>query len=163
VAGGEFTIVTSSPQGFFVIVNSSLHLFPANCPDEESLIDLGKTFAQVLKPGSIVALDGPLGAGKTHFTKGLALGLGYQEPVTSPTFSLVQEYRGGRLPIFHFDFYRLDSAEELLHLGWDDYLDEGGIVIAEWAERFPELLPSEQTFQLNISIGADLSRRVSKT
>ena len=162
MAGGEFTIVTTSPQGFFVIVNSSEPLFPTNCSDEPSLIEIGKRFAQTLEPGTIVALDGPLGAGKTHFSKGLALGLGYQGPVTSPTFALVQEYRGGRLPVFHFDFYRLDYAEELLQLGWDDYLDEEGVIIAEWAEKFPELLPPEQTIQLKISVEPDQGRLVSR-
>ena len=69
-------------------------------------------------------------------------GLGCAAEVTSPTFTLVHEYRGGRLPVFHFDFYRIDAAEEILAVGWDDYLDEGGVIIAEWADKFPDLLPA---------------------
>lgn len=81
--------------------------------------------------------------GKTHFTKGILKGLGSAEVVTSPTFALLQEYSGGRLSVFHFDLYRLESESEVLHLGWDDYLEEDGIVIAEWADLFPELFPKE--------------------
>ena len=88
-------------------------------------------------PGDCLALVGDLGAGKTHFTKGIVAGLGCDAAVTSPTFTLVHEYRGGRLPVFHFDFYRLESAAELLAIGWDDYLDEGGVAIVEWADNSP--------------------------
>ena len=87
--------------------------------------------------------------GKTHFAKGLLRGLGSEEVVTSPTFALLQEYQGARLPVFHFDLYRLESAEEVLRLGWDDYLEEEGIVVAEWADLFPELFP-EETIWLRI-------------
>lgn len=86
---------------------------------------------------------GGLGMGKTHFTKGLLKGLGSEEVVTSPTFALLQQYEGGRLPVFHFDLYRLESEGEVLRLGWDDYLEEGGIVVAEWADLFPDLFPKE--------------------
>lgn len=87
--------------------------------------------------------------GKTHFTKGLLRGLGSEEVVTSPTFALLQEYQGARLPTFHFDLYRLQAAEEVLRLGWDDYLEAEGVVIAEWADLFPELFP-EETIWLRI-------------
>ncbi|MEM9081059.1 MAG: tRNA (adenosine(37)-N6)-threonylcarbamoyltransferase complex ATPase subunit type 1 TsaE [Verrucomicrobiota bacterium] len=97
----------------------------------------------VVVAGAVLALVGDMGAGKTHLAKGLVAGLGFEEAVTSPTFSLLQEYRGGRLPVFHFDLYRLESVEEVLRLGWDDYLEAGGVVIAEWADRFPELFPPE--------------------
>jgi tRNA threonylcarbamoyladenosine biosynthesis protein TsaE len=102
-------------------------------------------YASVLEPGSVVALTGDLGAGKTHFTRGLASGLGVPDPhaVSSPTFAIVQEYGGGRMPIAHFDFYRLGSAGELLELGWDDYLESGAVTIVEWGDRFPDLLPPE--------------------
>jgi tRNA threonylcarbamoyladenosine biosynthesis protein TsaE len=90
------------------------------------------------KPG-MIALLGPMGAGKTHFAKGFARGIGFLGQVTSPTFSIVQEYHGGRWPIFHFDLYRLKNAEELLALGWDDFQDQNGILLVEWADRFPEL------------------------
>jgi tRNA threonylcarbamoyladenosine biosynthesis protein TsaE len=98
-----------------------------------------------------VALCGQLGAGKTHFSKGIVAGLGASEAVTSPTFSLVNEYRSGRLRVFHFDFYRLEEASELVAIGWDDYLEEDGVVIVEWADKFPELLP-EETIWLDLSI-----------
>jgi len=96
-----------------------------------------------LTGGEVLALCGSLGAGKTHFTQGLARGLGINpNSVTSPTFTLVHEYVGGRLPLYHFDFYRLDAEEELLGVGWEEYLDEPGIVVAEWADKFPHLLPA---------------------
>lgn len=88
--------------------------------------------------------------GKTHWAKGLLRGLGSEEVVTSPTFALLQEYRGGRLPVFHFDLYRLESEEEVLRLGWDDYLVEDGLVIAEWADLFPGIFP-ENTIWLRIT------------
>lgn len=94
----------------------------------------------VTKPTAI-ALVGEMGAGKTHWAKGFAKGLGYDGEVTSPTFALVQEYRGGRWPIFHFDWYRLRQPEEVLQLGWDDYCDEPGILLVEWANLFPQLWP----------------------
>lgn len=110
--------------------------------DEAAMIAAGRRFAATLRPGDVVALDGGLGAGKTHFCKGLAAGLGSADEVTSPTFALVQEYCSGRVPVYHFDWYRLDSADEVLRLGWDDYLDEEGVVVVEWAEKFPGLLPA---------------------
>lgn len=94
-----------------------------------------------VRKGEVLALCGDLGAGKTHFTKGVAAGLGAPVSVTSPTFTLVHEYRGGRLPLFHFDFYRLESTEEALRLGLDEYLDGDGVTIIEWADKFPRLLP----------------------
>lgn len=100
-----------------------------------------RVFAASVADGTVIALVGNLGAGKTHWTQGFVAGLNCDAAVTSPTFGLVHEYTGGRLPVFHFDFHRIDSADELLALGWDDYLDRKGIVIAEWADKFPELLP----------------------
>lgn len=107
------------------------------------MIDCGESVGRALLGGETIALNGDLGAGKTHFCKGIAKGVGASESVSSPTFSLVNEYRSGRIPVFHFDFYRLESAEELLQIGWEDYLDEEGIVLVEWAEKFPEVLPEE--------------------
>ena len=104
---------------------------------------LGRETATATGPGTVIALVGDLGAGKTHWTKGLAAGLGFTGEVTSPTFSLAHEYRGGKLPVFHFDFYRLETAEELYGMGWDEYLDEGGVIVAEWADKFPEVLPPD--------------------
>ena len=101
----------------------------------------GEQVAEGVRPGDVLALSGDLGAGKTHFVKGLAAGLGIVAAVTSPTFTLIHEYPGGRLPLFHFDFYRLDSEDDLLRIGFDDYLDAGGVLAIEWAEKFPALLP----------------------
>ncbi len=101
----------------------------------------GAALGERLQAGAVIALTGTLGAGKTHFCQGIVRGLQSADTVTSPTFGLVHEYREGRLPVYHFDFYRLDQAEDLLEIGWDDYLDARGVVIAEWADRFPELLP----------------------
>lgn len=103
--------------------------------------EFGRETAQTLGAGAVLALCGDLGAGKTCFVRGLVAGLGSPDPVTSPTFPLVHEYPGGCLPVAHFDFYRVESADELVAAGWDDYLDRDGIVVAEWADRFPELLP----------------------
>ena len=110
-------------------------------PDTAATMTAGAALAVDLQPGDVIALTGGLGAGKTHFTKGLVNGLGGGEEVTSPTFTLVHEYRLGRLPVFHFDFYRMESPEEVVAIGWDEYLDAGGVCVVEWADRFPELLP----------------------
>lgn len=107
------------------------------------MLQLGRNAAAELRPGAVIALVGGLGAGKTHWTKGLVAGLGSSAEVTSPTFGLVHEYPGGGMPVFHFDFYRLETPEELLAVGWDEYLDAGGVIIAEWGDKFPELLPRE--------------------
>ena len=111
-------------------------------PDAEATVAAGEALGKQLRAGEVIALIGGLGAGKTHFSKGIARGLGYAGgEVTSPTFSLVQEYRGGRLPVFHFDFYRMESAAEVLALGWDEYVEAGGVCLVEWADRFPGLMP----------------------
>ncbi len=107
----------------------------------EETLAWGRELAADLRAGDVVALCGDLGAGKTQASKGIVAGLGSQAEASSPTFSLVHEHRDGRLPVFHFDFYRLDTADEVVRLGWDDFLDERGVVIVEWADRFPELLP----------------------
>ena len=96
---------------------------------------LGARLAALLRPGDVIAFRGGLGAGKTAFTRGLARGLGIEESVTSPTYTLVNEYPQGRLPLFHFDMYRLRDAEELFDLGWEDYLDRGGVCAVEWSEN----------------------------
>ena len=121
---------------------------------EAEMIAAGKTIAADLKAGDVVALKGQLGAGKTHLSKGIVAALGSADEVTSPTFSLVQEYQGGSLPIFHFDFYRLDDVSELLRLGWDEYLDEDGVILVEWADKFPDLMP-EGTYCFDLAIKAD--------
>lgn len=104
----------------------------------------GVILAAKLRGGEVVALCGDLGAGKTHFAKGIVAGLGGDpHEVSSPTFTLVHEYRDGRLPVYHFDFYRLDAAAELRGIGWEDYLREDGVLLVEWADRFLEELPSD--------------------
>jgi len=115
---------------------------------------LGEAAGRQASVGDIFALVGDLGAGKTHWTKGFVRGLGFQGDATSPTFSLAHEYRGGRFPVFHFDFYRIDQPAELLAMGWDEYLDQPGVVIAEWADKFPELLPAD-TRWIEFKVGAD--------
>lgn len=107
---------------------------------------LGARLAAVLAPGSVVAYRGGLGMGKTAFTRGLARGLGYKGRVTSPTFTIVNEYEGGRLPLFHFDMYRLEGADALFDIGWEDYLDRGGVCAVEWSELTEEALPPETVF-----------------
>ena len=102
---------------------------------------LGERTAATLRPGDVLALCGDLGAGKTHFVKGLAAGLGVASSVTSPTFTLIHEYPGGRLPLYHLDFYRLESEDDALRIGFEEYLDAGGVLAIEWADKFPALLP----------------------
>ena len=128
--------------------------------DEAASLAFGFELGAAAQAGDTFALVGDLGAGKTHVSKGIAAGIGFRGDVTSPTFALVHEYRGGRLPLFHFDFYRLESADELLSLGWDDYLDEGGVIVAEWADKFRELLP-ENTRWLRFTVEPDGSRVVA--
>ena len=120
-------------------------LFPAEIIGAEAMREFGKKMGAHLKSGAVVALIGDLGAGKTHLTQGIALSKGYTGEVTSPTFALVNEYlagEAGEVDVFHFDVYRLEEAVELLEIGWEDYLDREGIVIIEWADKFPELIPS---------------------
>ncbi len=111
----------------------------------------GHDLAQTLRAGDVIGLVGNLGAGKTHATKGIVAGLGSLASVSSPTFTLVREYTGARLPVFHFDFYRMDSATEVLNIGWDEYIDAGGVMIIEWADKFPEIVPEgAQWFEFTI-------------
>ena len=96
---------------------------------------LGQKLASRLAPGDVIAYFGDLGAGKTAFTRGLAQGLGITDPVTSPTYTIVNEYLSGRIPLFHFDMYRLSSSDELFDIGWEDYLSRGGVCAVEWSEK----------------------------
>jgi len=108
----------------------------------EETFEIGRQLANELKRGDVLALTGDLGAGKTHFSKGIAAGLGIlPEDVTSPTFTLIHEYTGGRLPLHHIDLYRLETAGEALALGLDDYLSGEGVALVEWADKFAELMP----------------------
>ena len=101
---------------------------------------LGARLADALETGRVVAFTGDLGAGKTAFVSGMARSLGVEERVTSPTFTIVNEYEGGRLPLFHFDMYRLESSDELFDIGWEDYLRRGGVCAVEWSEKVADAL-----------------------
>ena len=101
---------------------------------------LGQKLASRLAPGDVIAYFGDLGAGKTAFTRGIAEGLGVSEQVTSPTYTIVNEYLSGRLPLFHFDMYRLGSSDELFDIGWEDYLARGGVCAVEWSENVEDAL-----------------------
>lgn len=112
----------------------------SHSPEETE--QLGEQLGRTLRPGSVVAYRGDLGMGKTAFTRGLARGLGCTCRVTSPTFTIVNEYSGA-LPLFHFDMYRLDSSDELFDIGWEDYLSRGGVCAVEWSERVEDALPED--------------------
>ena len=131
--------------------------FITNCPEETEA--LGERFAKILTPGTIIAYRGDLGAGKTAFTRGLARGLDCREQVTSPTYTIVNEYLGGRLPLFHFDMYRLRSSDDLFDIGWDDYLDRGGICAVEWSENVADAM--EDPITVTIEKIGDNSRRIT--
>ena len=128
-----------------------------NSPEETE--ELGRRLAAVLTPGSVVAYTGDLGAGKTAFTRGLARGLGSEGGVTSPTFTIVNEYEGGRMPLFHFDMYRLGGEEELFDIGWDDYLARGGVCAVEWSENVAGALEGDAV-RVDIRRGAHDQQRI---
>lgn len=107
---------------------------------------VGSRLAAQLRAGDVIAFYGGLGAGKTAFTRGLAAGLGVTDAVTSPTYTIVNEYLTGRLPLFHFDMYRLSSSEELFDIGWEDYLARGGVCAVEWSEMVTDALPPQTVF-----------------
>ena len=120
---------------------------------------LAAALAKKLMPGTVIAYRGDLGAGKTAFTRGLAKGLGCYDMVTSPTYTIVNEYLSGKMPLFHFDMYRLRSAEDLWDIGWEDYLERGGICAVEWSENVEEAL--EDYILVNIEKIGDESRRIT--
>lgn len=109
--------------------------------NEEETRAFGRQFSEKLSAGSVVALSGDLGAGKTALTKAIAEGLGVEEMITSPTFTIVQEYHTGRLPLYHFDVYRVSDPDELYEIGYEEYFFGGGICVVEWADLIEELLP----------------------
>lgn len=119
----------------------------------EETIKFASEMAAKAKPGDVFTLTGDLGVGKTVFAKGFAQGLGVTEPVTSPTFTIVQEYLSGRLPFYHFDVYRISDSDEMEETGFFDYLDRGGVVLIEWAELIEDILPVPRT---SIKIEKDL-------
>lgn len=121
----------------------------------EDTFGIGEQLAKEARPGDIYTLEGDLGVGKTILTKGMARGLGIREPVTSPTFTILQEYESGRLPLYHFDVYRIGDPEEMDEIGYEDYFYGRGICLIEWAGLIEELIPAEA---VRISIEKDLER-----
>ena len=135
--------------------------YQTDSPEETEA--LGAALAGGLSPGDVVAFTGDLGAGKTAFVRGLARGLGVPGRVTSPTFTIVNEYEDGRLPLFHFDMYRLSSADELFDIGWEDYLSRGGVCAVEWSENVEEALDRD-CIRVDIRRGEnDAQRRITVT
>ena len=132
-------------------------IFTTHSPAETEQI--GEKLGSILPAGAVLAYRGDLGAGKTAFTRGLARGLGYAEPVTSPTYTIVNEYLGGRLPLFHFDMYRLHSSDDLWDIGWEDYLERGGICAVEWSENVEDAL--EDPVFITIEKLGEESRRIT--
>jgi tRNA threonylcarbamoyladenosine biosynthesis protein TsaE len=131
--------------------------FTSNSPADTE--EVGRDFAKKIGPGYVLALKGDLGAGKTQFVKGLVAGLGSDAPVASPTFTIIHEYPGGRLPIYHFDLFRLEDQQALVRLGLDDYLFGDGVSVIEWADRFPELVP-EQAHWIHFEIKSENTRAI---
>ena len=107
--------------------------FITHSPEQTEAV--GAALGKLLQPGAVIAYQGDLGAGKTAFTRGVACGLGAKESVTSPTYTIVNEYLSGKYPLFHFDMYRLASSDDLFDIGWEDYLDRGGVCAVEWSEN----------------------------
>ena len=120
---------------------------------------VGAALGKILNPGTILAYEGDLGAGKTAFTRGLARGLGCTDMVTSPTYTIVNEYLSGRLPLFHFDMYRLHSSDDLWDIGWEDYLERGGVCAVEWSENVKDAM--EDAICVRIEKVGDESRRIT--
>lgn len=120
---------------------------------------VGEALAKTLRPGTVLAFRGDLGAGKTAFTRGLGRGLGCTERVTSPTYTIVNEYTSGRLPLFHFDMYRLRSSEDLFDIGWEDYLERGGVCAVEWSENVADAL--DGAIRITIEKTGDDSRKIT--
>lgn len=121
----------------------------------EQTFQIGVNLAKLAKPGQVFTLEGDLGVGKTVFTQGFAKGLGIDEPVNSPTFTIVQVYESGRLPFYHFDVYRIGDVEEMEEVGFEDYVMGEGVSLIEWANLIEEILPE---FRTEIKIEKDLEQ-----
>ena len=132
-------------------------IYITNSPLETEAV--GESLAKLLLPGAVIAYTGDLGAGKTAFTRGLARGLGCSDMVTSPTYTIVNEYLSGRMPLFHFDMYRLASADDLWDIGWEDYLERGGVCAVEWSENVTDAM--ENAIWVRIEKTGDESRRIT--
>ena len=118
---------------------------------------MGKKTGELAKPGTVIALTGDLGVGKTVFTQGLAAGLGIEEPVSSPTFTIVQVYEGGRLPFYHFDVYRIGDVEEMEEVGYEDCFYGEGVSLIEWGDLIEEILPDHY---VKVTISRDLEKDI---
>ena len=121
--------------------------------------ELGTKLAEKLKAGDVILLEGELGAGKSELARGVAAGLGVKETVTSPSFTILNVYESGRLPLYHFDWYRLESAEELYELGMDEYLGGDGIALVEWPGRCPDAVPAD-CLRIRITAEGENTRRI---
>ena len=128
-----------------------------NSPDETQA--LGARLGTKLQPGTVLAYRGDLGAGKTAFTRGIAQGLGATDLVTSPTYTIVNEYLSGRMPLFHFDMYRLPDSDSLFDIGWEDYLERGGVCAVEWSENVADVM--EDAIIISIEKTGEDSRRIT--
>ena len=135
-----------------------MEILISNSPEETQKI--ASEFAKTLNGGEVIAFRGDLGAGKTCFTRGLAHGLGFEGSVTSPTFALINEYLGGRLPVFHFDMYRISSWDELYSSGFFEYMEENGVIVAEWSENIENALP-ETTVYIEIEKCGENERKIT--
>jgi tRNA threonylcarbamoyladenosine biosynthesis protein TsaE len=133
-------------------------MFISNTPAETEAV--GRQAAEYLGSGSVLALQGELGSGKTQFTKGLVAAMGSAAAVSSPTFTIVHEYRDGRLPVYHFDFFRVENRQSLERLGLDDYFFGDGVSVIEWADRFPEFIPQQARWIL-FEIKSENQRAIS--
>ena len=131
--------------------------FETHSPEETEAV--GMALAARLPPGTVIAFEGDLGAGKTAFTRGLARGLGCHEAVTSPTYTIVNEYLSGKMPLFHFDMYRLTCADDLFDIGWEDYLERGGVCAVEWSENVEDAM--EEPVNITIEKLGESSRRIT--
>ena len=131
--------------------------FLTRSPEETEAV--GAALGKILPPGTVIAYEGDLGAGKTAFTRGLARGLGCRDTVTSPTYTIVNEYISGRMPLFHFDMYRLRSSDDLWDIGWEDYLDRGGVCAVEWSENVADAM--ENPIRVRIEKTGEEDRRIT--
>ena len=130
--------------------------FITHSPEQTEAV--GAALGKHLHPGAVIAYQGDLGAGKTAFTRGVACGLGAKESVTSPTYTIVNEYLSGKYPLFHFDMYRLASSDDLWDIGWEDYLDRGGVCAVEWSENVDDAM--ENAIYVTIRKTGENSRRI---
>lgn len=147
----------------YVVVSTKgqfMEYFISKSPEET--VNLGKALGEKITEGVVIAYRGGLGMGKTCFTRGLALGLGSSDTVTSPTFALINEYPSGRIPLYHFDMYRVEGWEDLYSTGFFDYIEQGGVLACEWSENIENALPNN-TIYVEFERIDDLTRKITLT